>query len=104
MTSSTLACLMPLRSALNAASTPAEPGSCDAAGVAVFFGAVAGAGFDWLVFVVRGRSVVVEEFEFWPTTTPHVRTSKANTLSINKLLKTRVCHCVIVAPTLRDRG
>jgi hypothetical protein len=36
--------------------------------------------------VVRGRGAVVDEFEFCATTTPHVRTIKANSLSINKLL------------------
>jgi len=57
---------------LKAASTPSEPDACGAGG-GVFFGAgvevgvfsVCGAGgFVRFVFVVRCRSVVVDEFEF----------------------------------------
>src|SRR3954452_24001943 len=98
---------MPLRRVLKAASTPSEPDSWAAAGGACFFGVATAfgvaAGFAPLVFVLRGRSVVVEEFELWATTTPHVRRMKANTLSINKLL-TRLSRCVIFGRTRRGRG
>src|SRR6185503_15941911 len=81
---------MPSRRELKAASTPSVPGASPPAVIAVvvvFFGAVfagASAGVcDLFVFVVvRGRGVAVEEFEFCAATTPHVRTIKANTLSI----------------------
>jgi len=77
VTSFTLACLMPSSSLLNAASTPSEPApSCAvvagflAGGFGDGFGVAAGVwvsvatGLVRLVFVVRGRSLVVDVFEF----------------------------------------
>jgi len=67
---------MPSSKALNAASTPSAPGACCAVEVGFFaagLGVLAGAsastgafagGFARLVFVVRGRAGVVEEFVF----------------------------------------
>src|ERR1043166_2699090 len=120
---------MPSSSLLKAASTPSEPApSC--AVVAGFLTGGFGDGFAvaagvWLsvdtalrfVFVVRGRSLVVDVFEFWATTTPHVNAkvrSKLIALIIGKLLTriTRIenglftteCRFVIFAPKSRGRA
>jgi len=60
---------MPASKALKAASTPSEPGDSADVVAAFLAGAAAfsvcgGVGLARFVFALRGRSVVVEEFEF----------------------------------------